>query len=209
MAVSITPAAPAALPVTAKPAMATAQANSSSDPARAAESKPLSIRQQLQQQSRAAILQASQQLSLQSGNEPLALLYTAAIDAINERLAPALGDNALQRGIDQGLNISPEATAGRIVSLTTAMFGRYQDSNPELAFDAQVNRFVEIIAGGIEQGFSEARDILDGLGVLDGINGANIGANIDRTFDLVQQGLKAFADRQLGIETGTGEVEPG
>ncbi len=160
-----------------------------------------SIRVQIRRQSNAAILQASQQVSLQSGNEPLALLYSAAIDAINEKLAPELGENALQRGIDEGVDVSPQATADRIVSLTTALFGRYQDSNTELSFEDQVNRFVEVISQGIEQGFNEARDILDGLGVLEG----DIAADIDTTFELVQLGLQEFSDRQLGL---TVEPEP-
>lgn len=159
----------------------------------------LSIREQLRQSGNAAIMQANQQVSLQSGNESLALLYTAAIDAINERLAPSLGENALQRGLDEGLDVSPEATANRIVSLTTAMFSRYQDSNPELDFSAQVGRFVEIISGGIEQGFNEARTILDGLQVLEG----DIAANIDATYALVQQGLQEFSERQLGLQTAS------
>ncbi|MEH6471476.1 MAG: DUF5610 domain-containing protein [Halopseudomonas sp.] len=160
--------------------------------------KELSIREQVKQSANAAIMQANQQVSLQAGNEPLALLYTAAIDAINEKLAPSLGENALQRGLDEGLDVSPEATAERIVSLTTGLFSRYQDSNPELDFSAQVERFVEVISGGIEQGFNEARDILDGLNVLEG----DIAANIDTTYELVQQGLQAFVDQMLGLDSG-------
>ncbi len=154
-----------------------------------------SVRAQIKRQGDAAILQASQQVSLQSGNEPLALLYTAAIDAINDKLAPSLGDNALQRGLDEGLDVSPQATAERIVSLTTALFGRYQASNPQLAFSDQVERFVGIIAEGIDQGFGEARDILGGLGVLEG----DIATNIDTTYDWVQQGLQAFMDQRLAV----------
>ena len=61
--------------------------------------------------------------------------------------------------------------------------------------------FVEVISQGIEQGFNEARDILDGLAVLEG----DIAATIDTTFELVQLGLQEFSDRQLGL---TVEPEP-
>ena len=46
------------------------------------------------------------------------------------------------------------------------------------------------IGGGIDQGFAEARGILDGLGVLEG----ELKDNIDLTYDLVQQGLQAFRE---------------
>lgn len=190
----IPPNAPSGLPRTANehlPPATTAVTPVASD------ADTVSPEQKLRQQSNAAILQASQQVSLQSGNQPLALLYSAAIDEINAKLAPELGENALQRGIEEEVDVSPQATADRIVSLTTAMFGRYQDSNTELSFADQVTRFVEVISGGIEQGFNEARDILGGLGVLKGY----IANNIDTTFDLVTLGLQQFTERLLGIDS--------
>lgn len=194
MAVSINPATPSVPPVRDTPE--TAKGLPAAAPAE------LSIRERLRQDANAAIMQANQQVSLHSGNESLALLYTVAIDAINERLAPSLGEQALERGVEEGLDVSPEATAKRILSLTTGMFSRYQDSNPELDFSAQVERFVEIISGGIEQGFNEARTILDGLQVLEG----DIATNIDATYALVQQGLQDFTERQLGLQTASAAV---
>ena len=47
---------------------------------------------------------------------------------------------------------------------------------------------VAVIGGGIEQGFAEAREILDGLGVLQG----DIANNIEQTYQRVQEGLQAF-----------------
>ncbi len=143
-----------------------------------------------------SILEAQQLVSLNAGNEPMALLLRSAIDAINEELAPTLGENAIERSQEQGLDVSPEATAERIVSLTTAMFSRYQDSHPDDALAGQVDDFLGLIGGGIDQGFAEAREILDGLGVLEG----DIAANIDRTYALVQEGLESF--RQQFAEPG-------
>ncbi|MEH6627576.1 MAG: DUF5610 domain-containing protein [Motiliproteus sp.] len=137
-----------------------------------------------------AILEANRSVSLSVRNDPLALVYQAAIDAINKELAPAMGENAIERTQQQGLDVSPEATAGRIVSLTTAMFSRFQDQRSELSPAEQMDRFLELIGGGIDQGFAEARGILDGLGVLEG----EIKDNIDLTYDLVQQGLQAFRE---------------
>ena len=47
-----------------------------------------------------------------------------------------------------------------------------------------------MIGGGIDQGFKEARDILNSLGVLEG----EIADNIDKTYELVQTGLQDFRD---------------
>lgn len=144
----------------------------------------------------AAILQANYDVSITTKNQPQALVYKAAIDAINKELESELGPNAIQEGYDSGLDVSPEATASRIVSMTTGMFSLYQESNPELSFKEQVNRFIEIVKSGVDQGFGEAREILDGLGVLEG----EIEQNIDSTYELVQKGLDAFRERQLNLE---------
>jgi len=156
-----------------------------------ADEKPPTPPQQAKAEQNRQILQAQENLSLRSGNQSLQLTLRAAIDALNQRLAPELGPNAIERAQESGLDQSPEATAGRIVSLSTAMFSRYQEIHPELDTPQQAQSFVDIIRGGIEQGFAEAREILEGLGVLEG----DIAANIDRTFALVQDGLQAFLDR--------------
>jgi hypothetical protein len=137
------------------------------------------------------ILSASLEVSLRSGNDSLSLVFKTSIENLNETLAPALGPDAIRTGYASGLDVSPEATAGRIVSLSTALFDRYLESNPDKAFGTALQDFVELIRGGIEQGFAEAREILDGLGVLQG----DLASNVDKTFELVQQGLQAFLDR--------------
>ena len=53
-----------------------------------------------------------------------------------------------------------------------------------------MNQFVDVISGGIDQGFAEAREILDGLKVLNG----DIASNIDATYELVQDKLAAFVE---------------
>lgn len=137
-----------------------------------------------------AILASSMEVSLSSGNQALGLLYKSAIESLNKVLGPEFGDNAIQNAYDSGLDVSPEATAGRIVSLSTAFFGQYRESNPHKDLETAIRDFTQLISGGVEKGFAEARHILDGLGVLQG----DIAANIDRTFELVQSGLQAFMD---------------
>lgn len=83
---------------------------------------------------------------------------------------------------------SPEATAQRIVSLSTGGFARFMGANPDLDKQAALQAFMEEIKNGIEQGFKESRDILDNLEYLEG----DIASNINKTYDLVQNGLEEF-----------------
>lgn len=144
-----------------------------------------------------SILQASLNVSISSGNDSLALLYRSAIDKLNEVLETDLGENAINKAYDSGLDVSPEATAERIASQTTAFFGAYRQQNPELSEAEAASKFSEIIRGGIKQGFDEAREILDGLKVLEG----DIAANIDTTYDLVQEKLDVFFENLTGPDT--------
>ena len=148
------------------------------------------LSESIKQRFNTAILQSSLEVSVNAGNESLALVYKAAIEGINDVLEPELGLNAIQNTYDSGLDVSPEATADRIVSLSTAFFSMYQEQHPELSDEQAANKFTDIIGGGIDKGFAEARDILEGLKVLEG----DIASNIDTTYDLVRRGLKAFVD---------------
>lgn len=138
----------------------------------------------------ASILKASMEVSLSAGNHSMSLLYKTAIENLNQVLAPELGENAIQAAADSGLDFSPEATAERIVSMSTAFFGKYAENHPEKDLETALNDFAKLIGGGIDKGFAEARQILDGLQVLKG----DIASNIDKTYDLVQSGLKSFVE---------------
>ncbi|MBV1878918.1 MAG: DUF5610 domain-containing protein [Pseudomonadales bacterium] len=127
---------------------------------------------------------------------PLNLAYQAAIDQINEAVAPYLGDNAIQRGEANGVDVSPQATANRIVSFATGLFGLYQQQQPQDSLTQQVDKFVAVITSGVEKGFAEAQQILSGLGVLEG----ELETNINLTFDLVMEGLDEFAAAAIQSE---------
>lgn len=159
-------------------------------------------RVQASAQLNASIVQSS--LSISSANEPLALVLKSAITGINERLAPEFGENAIQNAASQ--DNSPEGTSGRIVSLSTAFFQAFKEKNPELSDDAAAQKFLDTIKPGIERGFKEARDILDSLKVLNG----DVASNIDKTYDLVQQGLNQFAlDHGVKKDDGSGSGSGG
>lgn len=147
-------------------------------------------------QADAAIIEQSfGETSVAAGN-PQELTVSSVVAKINEILSaeyPEMGDTPIQKGIEQGIDVSPEATADRIVKMTTSMFHAFSTSNPNLDTEALVNKFVDVISGGISQGFDEAREILDGMGVL----GGDIASNIDATFDLVMKGLEEFKNTIL------------
>ncbi len=150
-----------------------------------------------------SIIQASIEVNLSAGNEPMALLYRTALEGINKALQSEFGDNAIQKAYDSGLDVSPQATADRIVNMSTAFFDKYQTNHPELSTEDALNSFVKVIGGGIDKGFGEARDILQGLNVLEG----SIASNIDATYELVQKGLKAFVDNYQRPETNPAAVD--
>ncbi|MYN01600.1 hypothetical protein GTP41_05760 [Pseudoduganella sp. DS3] len=161
-------------------------------PATASSDTAISASTRAKLQLNVSILQESASISLNSENDPLALVYKSAITSINEQLQADFGPDAIQNATSQ--DNSPEGTAGRIVSLSTAFFSAFQKQNSDLEGDQALNKFMDTIKGGIEKGFKEARDILQGLQVLNG----DIASNIDKTYALVMKGLDDFVANQGG-----------
>lgn len=139
------------------------------------------------------ILQASLQVSIQAGNDSLALLYRTAVDEINNVLAPDLGPDAIQNAMSQ--DNSAQATAGRIVGLSTAMFNAYAARYPDKDMEVVAKDFVNVVRGGFEQGYKEAEDILNSLGVLSA--GSPVAEGISQTFALVQKGYDDWLANKL------------
>lgn len=137
------------------------------------------------------ILEASLRVSISSGNDSQALLFRSAIEKINELLAPEKGVDAFQTAL--GEDNSPEGTAGRILAFATGFFENYAAQNPGGDQETLVRDFVDLIRGGFEQGYNEAADILQGLGVLEG----DIATGVARTYELVQKGLDDFLASRL------------
>tara|TARA_R110000787_G_scaffold136933_7_gene249576 strand:+ start:34 stop:615 length:582 start_codon:yes stop_codon:yes gene_type:complete len=151
----------------------------------------LSVYQQTKKMQDLAVLTASRSNSI--ANNPMELLFKTAIEEINKQLEPILGKNAAQSAYESNLDVSPEATADRIIQGSTAFYQAFKEQNSELAEEASLNEFLNVINAGIEKGFAEAKEILDSLSVLEG----DIENDIDLTFDFVQQGLIAFKEQIL------------
>ena len=139
------------------------------------------------------ILQASMDVSIKSADTSLALLYRTAIDRINLELEPELGPNTI--GSAPTDQFTPEATAGRILSLSTGFYDAYAAQHTDQDTETVARNFVDLIRGGFERGFGEARDILSGLNVL----GADspIEQGINQTYALVMKGYDDFLTTKL------------
>lgn len=143
------------------------------------------------------ILQASVEVSLKAGDQSQALLFRSAIERINELLAPTLGPDAIQAKMSE--DNSPAATAERILSLSTGFFDAYAAQRLDDDPDQVAKDFVELIRGGFEQGFNEAKDILQGLKVF----GGDIESGVMKTYELVSQGYDEFLTSKLGSDRPT------
>jgi len=148
----------------------------------------------------ASIVEASLTVSLNSSNNPMSVVFKTALTGINEALKADFGEDAIQNAASQ--DNSPEATASRIVSLSTAFYDAYKQQHPGQDDETTLNNFMSTIQKGVEQGFKEARGILEGFKVLNG----DLSANIDKTYDLIQKGFADFAAARKApaAETGTG-----
>jgi hypothetical protein len=137
-----------------------------------------------------SILDVSLRLSESRGDGALSLLYKTALEGINEQLNNEFGSDPIQSAFSQDTDVSPEATAERIVQASTGFFDTYYARHQDLTLEEALNSFAQVIGNGIDQGFGEAREILGNLQVLQGA----VATNIDHTYDLVQQGLAAFVE---------------
>ncbi|MYN47188.1 hypothetical protein GTP23_19275 [Pseudoduganella sp. FT93W] len=160
---------------------------STSVPAAAKDDSKMSATAKAKAQLNGSIVQASLTVALNSSNEPLSLVLKTALTGINEALKGDFGDNAIQNAMSQ--DNTPEGTASRIVSLSTAFYDAFKQQHPGEDNDAVLDKFMATLKRGVDQGFKEARGVLDGLKVLNG----DIASNIDKTYALVQQGYADFA----------------
>lgn len=138
----------------------------------------------------AAIIESSLKYNTTVGDQPLSLVLKTALQGINEALKASGVENNVEEAYESGVDFSPEATAERIVSFSTQFLASYRAQNSEMSEEESLTAFVDIISSGIDLGFSEAKDILGGLKVLEG----DVSDNIDKTYALVQSGLQAFVD---------------
>jgi hypothetical protein len=86
------------------------------------------------------------------------------------------------------LDTSPEATGNRIADFALGFFGQFQQNNPELSEEDAKQQFIDLIGGAIQQGISEARDILSALSAIND----EVDNNISSIEQIIQQRFDAF-----------------
>ncbi len=122
------------------------------------------------------------QATVQNRNlAPQKIIGSTVLDTLEKRLKT--------KGIDfQRLtaeDFTPAKVADKILSSIQAAFGRFRQTQPA----GDTDKFFAEIRKGLVKGFSEAKDILQKSGVLQG----QIAEDVDKTYDLTLQRLDKFA----------------
>jgi hypothetical protein len=130
----------------------------------------------------------------------LSLTARKVIDQLNQLLQPTLpgGIQSLKPE-----DTTSEATADRIVTQVTALFSSYAKRHPELEGEELLNGFMTTIRSGVNQGYDEAFEILDGLGAF-GFDGVQSG--VEKTKELIDQKLAAY-EAEMRKQLGIGDPE--
>ena len=137
-----------------------------------------------------------------AGSQPAARSSVDGQQTLANRLTERLG---LQPGALAGKasDYSPEKVAERVLGFIDQ---RLRSEAASGADSAQLQKVLSQARDGVEQGFAEARKILDGLGVL----GGQVAANIDDTYKRIQDGFagldQAYATPPATTTTGSTAV---
>ncbi len=152
-------------------------------------------------QSDITLIASSVDVSISAGRQPMNLVMKSVMEHVSSALFAELKDNIALKEDEKvkeqtGLAVAdytPEKVADRIVDFATGFFDAYRDANPDMDDETALDRFLELIGKGVDKGFEEARNILDGLTVLEG----EVSSNIDQTYSLVQSGFTDFKEKYL------------
>lgn len=139
--------------------------------------------------------------SIDSLGQSLAISSQEIIKKLNEYLK-----DTLPGGIES-LNpedYTSEATADRIVGGITSLYEVYKKQNSNLSDEELLTNFMSLARKGVDQGYQEAFQILDGFGAF-GVEGVQSG--IEQTKILIESKLAAF-ENQKREELGLSSSEP-
>ena len=135
-------------------------------------------------------------ISFEDLYQGLPLTAQKIIDQINGKIGV---ENYIQNHVSD--DNSPEATADRIVSGVTGLFGVYSEQHPELEGEDLLSGFMETIRKGVQTGYDDAYSFLQGLGAFD-YDGVQSG--VEQTKALIETKLNDFETKmreQLGLNT--------
>jgi|GEM_PF-4372152 len=99
---------------------------------------------------------------------------------------------------------TPEKTADNIVTGVAGLFGAYQKQNPNLKGEELVSGFMKTVKQGIDRGYKDAADTLEGIGAFE-ISGIKSG--VEETMALVAKKLDSL-EKSLKEQLGVNEDVP-
>ena len=140
--------------------------------------------------------EAPEKAVLISVGRQIDISYTRRIldDSLAKKLDAALEEAGVDLDVEgilsSGQDMSPEATANRIVDFATSFFAAYQQNHSE-ENETQVSGFAELIRTAVKDGFGEAKEILQGIATLS----SSVASDIDETFGLAMLGIDNFVDQ--------------
>lgn len=131
-------------------------------------------------------------------SDPVAFANRVMQDKVIKQLNDYLAETPDMQPIGQvdPSKVTPEGTAKFIVDMATGFYNAYSENHKDEADKEKLDGFMNLIRGGVEKGFEEARGILEALNVL---NFGQVGENVDKTYDLVQKGLDDFYNSQMSL----------
>jgi hypothetical protein len=126
-----------------------------------------------------------------SDEQAMGVVLERAYSKLQEVVGQARTDLGLEEGAE--LDLSPEATAGRIADFALSHFEQYAENNGLENNEEGRKQFADFIGQAITKGVDEARGILGSLNALN----SDIETNIDNTASLVQERLDNFVANGL------------
>lgn len=143
--------------------------------------------------------------SLQLTEIDFSFARTVLQDSLQDRLDAAFEEAGIDIDtgnlLDDTLDVSPEATATRIVEFATGFLDSFEQQRPEQAPSQRLDDFSGLIRNAVAEGFAQAQDFLRAFQPSEEVQ-----ADIDRTFRLVMEGIERFAERRREAIDGAEEA---
>lgn len=134
------------------------------------------------------------------------VMLDSVVEQINKAIQEAGIDLTIEEARVSGMDLSPEATARRIVDFSAGFAAAYESAHPRDPARVRISGFMSLIRGAIRDGFQQARDFLEGVTRLSD----TVERNIDRSFELTNEFLDAFHASQLErLDTAENAAEAG
>lgn len=131
------------------------------------------------------------------------VLTDSVEDKLNTAFKKAGLDIRAEDLLEEGMDTTPEATAARITEFAVSFYDAYKANNQSAKDTVQLDGFVELIKGAVEEGFADSKEILSGIGRVP----EQVTRDIDKTLELAMAGIEAFAEEQLSLMAEVPEVE--